>query len=290
MSRPPSIREFTAEEDRLGFFGPDSVTWRVHADPTFSVGGIRALLLQALHPVAMDGVHQFSAAFRTAPWPRLTRTAEYVATLTFGTRREALRAVRRVRGMHGELAGVDPTTGRSYRVDDPDLLLWVHACEVESLLSVARRAGVPLTDEEADRYVAEQVTAAMLIGVDAADVPASVAELDDYFDRVRPELALTPAARNAYGFIVLPPMPAWVQLLTPARPGWAGLASLAAATLPKWARRMYGLPAFDVTEAAATAAVRLLRRSALAVPAGVRESPIVRAARERVAAPDPLPA
>ena len=94
----PSINDFTAEEDRLGFFGPDSITWRVHSDPAFSVGGIRALLLQALHPVAMDGVHQFSTGFTTDPWARLTRTAEYVATLTYGTRRDALRAVRRVRG------------------------------------------------------------------------------------------------------------------------------------------------------------------------------------------------
>jgi uncharacterized protein (DUF2236 family) len=284
MTRPPSISEFTAEEDRLGFFGPDSVSWRIHADPSFSVGGIRALLLQALHPVAMDGVHQFSEGFRTDPWPRLTRTAEYVATLTFGTRREALRQVRRVRGMHGRLAGVDATTGRNYRVDDPDLLLWVHSCEVDSLLSVARRAGVPLTDSDADRYVTEQVTAARLIGIPEADVPTSVAALEEYFGRVRPELQLTAPARAAYGFIVLPPMPGWVQLLTPARPGWASLASLGVATLPRWARRMYGLPAFGLTEHAATAAVRALRQTALAVPARVRESPIVRAARARVAA------
>jgi uncharacterized protein (DUF2236 family) len=290
MTRPPSINDFTAEQDRLGFFGPDSVTWRIHADPSFSVGGIRALLLQALHPVAMDGVHRFSEGFRTDPWPRLTRTAEYVATLTFGTRRDALRSVRRVRGLHAPLAGVEGTTGRSYRVDDPDLLLWVHCAEVDSLLSVARRSGVPLTDADADRYVAEQVVAATLIGVPERDVPASVAALEQYIEHLRPRLALTPPARAAYGFIVLPPMPGWVQLLTPARPGWAGLASLAVATLPQWARRMYGLPALGVTDPAATAALKALRQALLAVPARVRESPIVRAARERVAAEVPLPA
>ena len=190
----------------------------------------------------------------------------------------------RVRGLHRKLSGVEETTGRAYRVDDPDLLLWVHNCEVDSLLSVARRAGVPLTDEEADRYVAEQVVAARLIGIPAEDVPASVAALAAYFERVRPELRLTAPARAAYGFIVLPPMPGWVQLLTPARPGWAGLASLGVATLPRWARRMYGLPAFGFTEPATSAAVRALRQTALAVPARVRESPIVRAARARVAA------
>ncbi|RBY74777.1 DUF2236 domain-containing protein [Geodermatophilus sp. TF02-6] len=284
MNRTPSIKQFTAEEDLLGFFGPDSVSWRIHADPAFSVGGIRALLLQALHPVAMDGVDRFSTAFASEPWARLTRTAEYVATVTFGTRRDALRAVRRVRGLHRGRSAVERTTGRTYSVDDADLLLWVHCCEVESLLSVARRAGVPLAHDDADRYVAEQVTAAVLVGCVEADVPANAADLAAYLDRMRPQLAATPAARNASRFVMLPPMPGWVQLLTPARPAWSTLASLGAATLPRWARRLYGLPGFGLTDAAATAGVRAFRQTALAVPARVRESPIVRAAHERVAA------
>jgi uncharacterized protein (DUF2236 family) len=290
MRPTPSIKDFTPEEDLLGFFGPDSVTWRIHSDPAFSVGGIRALLLQALHPVAMDGVHQFSVGFTEDPWARLTRTAEYVATLTYGTRRDALRVVRRVRGMHRDKSAVEETTGRRYSVDDADLLLWVHNCEVDSLLSTARRAGVPLTDADADRYVEEQVTAAVLIGVDAEDVPRTVAELGAYFDAARARLAVTPAARAASRFILLPPMPGWVQLLTPARPAWSTLASLGAATLPRWARQLYGLPGFALTDAAATAGLKAFRQTALAVPARVRESPIVRAARERVAAAEPLSA
>jgi uncharacterized protein (DUF2236 family) len=277
----PSARDWTPEEDLLGFFGPDSVTWRVHADPVYSVGGLRALLLQALHPVAMDGVAR-NSVFRESPWQRLTRTAEYVDTLTFGTRREAIRAVRRVRGLHRQLGGTEETTGRTYRVDDPDLLLWVHACEVDSLLDVARRAGV-VTPEEADRYVAEQVTAAELIGLDPEGVPASVAELADYFASVRPELALTPAARDAWRFVVVPPMPRWVQLLTPARPAWGSLASLAVATLPPWARRMASLPGLALTDAAATAALRAFRTGLLAVPERARRSPIVRAGFDRTA-------
>ena len=131
---------WTPEEDVLGFFGPDSVTWRMHSDPTFSVGGLRALLLQALHPVAMDGVARFSGGFREEPWPRLIRTATYVDTLTFGTRTEARARGDRVRGIHRRLGAIEETTGRTYRVDDPDLLLWVHCCEVDSLLTV-RPAG-----------------------------------------------------------------------------------------------------------------------------------------------------
>jgi uncharacterized protein (DUF2236 family) len=281
MRPTPSIKDFTPEEDLLGFFGPDSVTWRVHSDPAFSVGGIRALLLQALHPVAMDGVHQFSTGFTADPWARLTRTAEYVATLTYGTRHDALRAVRRVRGLHRDKSAVEETTGRRYRVDDADLLLWVHSCEVDSLLSTARRAGVPLTDAEADQYVTEQVTAAVLIGAEESEVPRTVAELAAYFAGVRARLAVTPAARAASRLILLPPMPGWVQLLTPARPAWSTLASLGAATLPRWARRVYGLPGLGLTDTAATAGLRAFRQTALAVPARVRESPIVRAARDR---------
>jgi uncharacterized protein (DUF2236 family) len=275
---------WTAEEDRLGFFGPESVTWRVHVDPTFSVAGLRALLLQALHPVAMDGVSQNSQA-RREPWPRLLRTAAYVDTLTFGTRREALRAVRRVRGIHRRLGGTEESTGRTYRVDDPDLLLWVHCCEVDSLLSVARRAGVPISDGDADRYVAEQVTAAELIGVAPADVPRSVAGLAAYFDGMRPQLVVTPAAREALRLVLLPPMPGWVRYLTPAQPAWGTLAALAVASLPGWARRMYSLPGLGLTDAATTAALKAFRQATLALPQRVRRSPIVWAGFDRVAAP-----
>ncbi|MGY1618607.1 oxygenase MpaB family protein [Geodermatophilus sp. SYSU D00691] len=269
-------------DDLLGFFGPQSVTWRVHSDPTFSVAGLRALLLQALHPVAMDGVASNTAA-REDPWPRLVRTAAYVDTLTFGTRREALRAVRRVRGIHRRLGGVEGTTGREYRVDDPDLLLWVHCCEVDSLLSVARRGGVPLTGDDADRYVAEQVTAAVLVGAAEADVPGSVAALAAYFDVMRPSLALTPAARDAARLVLLPPMPAWVRFLTPARPAWGTLASLAFASLPRWARRTYSMPGLALTEPATTAALKAFRQATLALPQNARRSPIVWAGYERVA-------
>ena len=281
---------WTAEEDLFGFFGPDSVTWRIHSDPTFSVGGLRALLLQALHPVAMDGVARFSGVFKDEPWPRLIRTAAYVDTLTFGTRTEAAEAVARVRGIHHRLGSTEETTGRTYRVDDPDLLLWVHCCEVDSLLSAARRSGLPLTGDEADRYVAEQVTAAELIGVPADDVPASVDALAAYFEAIRPSLAATAAARHAYRLIVLPPMPTWVRYLTPAQPAWGGLATLAVALLPPWARRMYSLPGLGLTDAAATAGLRAFRQTMLRLPQRARRSPIVWGGWDRVALPEGLSA
>ena len=279
----PSPDEWTEEEDRLGFFGPDSVTWRVHTDPSYAVGGVRALMLQALHPVAMDGVARNSTGFKDEWWMRMTRTGQYVETLTFGTRTEARRIAARVRGLHRQLSGVEETTGRAYRVDDVDLLLWVHNCEVDSLLSTARRAGLALTDEDADAYVLEHLAAARLVGVPEDLAPRSVAELDAYFEHIRSELALTPAASEGVRRLFLPPMKGWVQLLTPARPAWGTFASLGFATLPGWARQMYSMPGLSLTDAAATAALRTLRTALLAVPERARWSPIVRAGHARVA-------
>jgi uncharacterized protein (DUF2236 family) len=166
----------------------------------------------------------------------------------------------------------------------------VHCCEVDSLLTAARRGGLDLSDDDADRYVAEQVTAAELIGVDRADVPASVAELAGYFERMRPQLGATTAARDAYRLVVLPPMPTWVRYLTPAQPAWGGLAALSVALLPAWARRMYSLPGLSLTDAAATGAVRAFRQATLRLPRAARRSPIVWAGIDRVAGPAQLSA
>ena len=107
-----------------GLYGPDSVTWRVHADPSMALAGLRALLLQAVHPLAMSGVAQHSD-FREDPWGRLFRTAEYVGVTTFGTTEHARRAGAKVRGIHRRLGGIEPESGIGYRVNDPELLRWV---------------------------------------------------------------------------------------------------------------------------------------------------------------------
>ena len=270
----------------LGLFGPDTVTWRVHADPVTGLGGLRALLLQALHPLAMIGVAQHSD-FRRDPWGRLMRTASYIGVTTFGTTAEALDAARTVRRVHGFVRGTDPDSGVPYRADDPELLLWVHCCLVDSLLTTYRRCGGALAPGDADAYVAEQVRMAPLVGLDPAGVPADEATLRAYFADLRPALRVTGEARRAALFVLAPPMPGWVQLLTPARPTWAGAAGLAFAMLPRWARRCYGLPTPLGTDAAVTLAGRALRRSLLALPPDVRHGPHLRAALDRLAAGSP---
>jgi uncharacterized protein (DUF2236 family) len=263
-----------------GLFGPDSVTWRVHADPVMAIGGLRALHLQALHPLAMAGVAEHSD-FRADPWGRLMRTVNYVTTVSFGSTPQVERAAARVRGIHRRLGGVEPESGTAYRVDDPELLRWVHCCLADSFLTTFRRAGGRLGAGDADRYVAEQVRAAELVGVDPACVPASEAELRDYFAAMRPELRATKEARRAAVFVLLPPMPA--RWLEPAKPVWASVAGTAFALLPRWARRLYGVPTPPATDLAATATIRALRRSLLLLPAHVRDAPPVRDARARAA-------
>jgi len=261
-----------------GLFGPRSLTWRVHADPVLWVAGLRALYLQALHPAAVQGVFAHSS-FRDDPWGRLVRTADYVGVVTYGTRDDAERAGARVRGLHRRLG-----------LDDRDLLLWVHCCEVSSFLSTYCRAGGRLTPAEADAYLAEQVRAAEMVGLDPADVPASGADLDGYFARVRPDLALTGQAREVARLVLLPPMPPAVRMLTPAAPLWAGVGALAFALQPPWARRLYRLPGLRLTDLQASLALRTLRVGLGRLPQRVRTGPHLRAAEQRIAGATAEPA
>jgi uncharacterized protein (DUF2236 family) len=264
-----------------GLYGPDSVTWRVHADPSMALAGLRALFLQAVHPLAMAGVAEHSD-FREDPWGRLFRTADYVGVTTYGTRAEAERAGAKVRGIHRKLSGIEPESGRTYRVSDPDLLLWVHCVEVESFLTTAVRCGLRVSKPDRDRYYAEQTAGSALVGLDPKDVPGSAEEMAAYFTRMRPELRVTAEARRTATFILWPPMPTTVARGTPARAAWVGLATAAFSMLPRWARRLYRLPGLPTTDVAATAAGLALRSGLLIIPERLRHGPELKAAKARV--------
>lgn len=265
-----------------GLFGPQSVTWRIMGDPMHLVAGLRGLYLQALHPAAMAGVARHSD-YRDDPWGRLQRTGAFLDVATYGTRAEAEAAGARVQRVHTAVRGHDPSAEIDYDATDPALLLWVHAAYVASTLDVYRRSGAPLRDGDADLYVNEQVRAAQLVGLDPALVPSSERELNDYLDAVRPALRSTPAARSAARFGVVPPMPLWVQVATPARVAWAGVSWLAFSMLPRWARRMYGFPVpLPTTDLGADVAARALRTTLLAIPEPLRRSPQKKRALDRL--------
>ncbi|HLI42018.1 MAG TPA: oxygenase MpaB family protein [Streptosporangiaceae bacterium] len=217
-----------------GFFGPASVTWRVSADLSAPVAGLRSLMMQALHPLAMAGVDQHSA-WRLDPAGRLAATSGYTATVTYGDRASAARAAARVRAIHEHVRGVDAVTGRRYAASDPALLLWVHAALVDSALAACALFGTPLASADADRYVAEMAVQAELLGVPRDGIPDSQAALRRYLDQVRPVLRRTPAAAESMGYLLRLPGPdEEIAGL------WHDIAGAAIASLPRWARREYG--------------------------------------------------
>jgi uncharacterized protein (DUF2236 family) len=216
-----------------GLFGPDSVTWRVHADSSMFVGGLRALLLQTMHPRVMAGVADHSD-FRADPLGRLTRTAEYVGVTTFGTTAEADEMVAMVRRVHTYVVGTTPD-GEPYEANDPHLMLWVHHALVDSFLTTYQRYGAsPLTSDEADQYVAEMSVVADRLGCDPA--ATSTAQLRDYFRTMRPELRAGAQARDTARWLLVPPLPLAV------RPTYAVITGAAIGLLPRWVRRQLWLP------------------------------------------------
>jgi uncharacterized protein (DUF2236 family) len=228
----------------------------VHADASMFIGGLRALLLQSLHPLAMAGVADHSD-YRTDPWGRLQRTADFLAVTTYGPAAMAEQAVATVHRVHRHVVGVAPD-GRPYAANDPHLLGWVHVAETDSFLAAYRRfGGQPLDRAGADAYVHDVAPIARALGV--VDPPTTVAELRAQLAGYRPELRSTDAARRAARFLIFePPLPLVV------RPAYLALATAAVALLPAWARWPLRLPLLPVSErlvvgpvgAAATSVIR----------------------------------
>jgi len=222
-----------------GYFGPGSVTWAIHADSCMLAGGLRALMLQTMHPLAMAGVAQHSN-YREAPLDRLANTSLYVGTTIYGSRVEAQQAVAMVKRVHERVTGVAPD-GRAYRANDPHLLTWVHSTLVDSFLRAYQRYGSqPLSAADADTYVAEQAVLAELFGAEPA--ARSVPELRAYFATMRPELQATRDARDTIRFLLAPPLP------LVARGPYAIIASAAVTMLPRSVRRALWLPVLPAVE------------------------------------------
>jgi uncharacterized protein (DUF2236 family) len=183
-----------------GWFGPDSITWLVHAElGPMLVGGLSALLLQALHPLVVQGVADHSN-YREDPFGRLQRTADFIAGTTYGSSELASASVRRVRSIHRRVEGRAPD-GRPYRATDPALLTYVHVTEVWSFLRAHQRYGRrPLLLSEKNRYLSEMAVVARHLG--APDVPQSTEDVRRYLRGVRPELKKTESAEQVVRFLL----------------------------------------------------------------------------------------
>jgi uncharacterized protein (DUF2236 family) len=236
----------------MGLFGPGSIVWQVHGDASMLIGGVRALMMQTLHPLAMAGVADHSN-YREDPFGRLHRTGGFIGATTFGTTVAAQRAIDQVRAIHPHVTGVAPD-GRPYSAEDPHLLAWVHVALVDSLLSSYQRYGAKrLSTAEADEYVASYAQVALALG--SEPVPMSVAELKQWLRDIRPELHAGRQAKETVRFLLVPNLPLVM------RPPYAVVAAAAVGLLPGWARRMLWIPRVPIVEQAAIPPVLAIVRT-----------------------------
>jgi uncharacterized protein (DUF2236 family) len=240
-----------------GFFGPDSVSWRVHRETTVLFGGARALLMQAAHPLVIAGARK-TGFYQRNPWRRLQRTLALTYTITFGSREEALAAAERINAVHRSVRGVDDVTGLPYDAFDPELLLWVHACLVDSALRFEQLTVGRLDDGGRERFHQEQMVAAELLDLPRERIPPTVGELRDWMDGVIGSgiLQVTDAARDVASMFRVPPREAEWRPVLHAVSWWAF------GTLPPLIRDGYGVtwnPAKEVTLRATLRWLRLVR-------------------------------
>lgn len=284
-----------------GLLGAEAASWRIIGEPAAIVGGIRALLVQLLHPLAMAGVADHSR-FRDDPLGRLRHTSAYVTTTAFASSAQGLAAARTVRRVHSRVRGTAPD-GRSYRAHDPHLLAWVSLALTSSFLAADRAyAPRPADAADADAFVAEQSRAAALLDprvdldalaaepqrlaalragtlplplVDDGTLPVDVAGLTARLEAFRPELGLTHQGRDAFRFLAWPPLPPAI------RTAYLPMVTGALAILDPWQRRLLGLPGVRLAAWPLQVQTRALL-AAVRVSTGV--SPAARAARRRAAA------
>ncbi|MFC9558754.1 oxygenase MpaB family protein [Agromyces sp. NPDC056965] len=229
-------RAHTSTRADDGYFGPDSMSWRLFADPASKLGGVAAILLQALNPDMMRLFDQTTSLYVDAAG-RAERTARYIDTTIFGDREHADFAGASVRRMHAHAVWTDPRTGRELRADTPDWLLWTHNTIVWGVLRAADAFGPRLTAEEQDTFVFEQQLAAEFVGIDRSTVAATRAELDEYIDAQRDWMALTLPAAEITRTLRKPvlrgnPLTVWTGVVIQ-----DGILSL----LPDWALLLYGI-------------------------------------------------
>jgi uncharacterized protein (DUF2236 family) len=251
--------------DDLGFFGPESVSWRVHREVSVLFGGARAVLMQAAHPLVIAGARE-SGFYERNPWKRLQRTLALTYAITFGTKAEARAAAGRINDVHARVKGVDDVTGLPYDALDPDLLLYVHACLVDSALLFERLTVGGLDDGGRQRFHEEQMLVAEMVKVPRDRIPPTVFALESYLRGVEASglLRITGAARKVAALFRDPPREAeW-------RPVLRGVSRLAFLTLPGEVRRLYGVSLTPTRRAAMDASFAAMRALRPLLPARYR--------------------
>jgi uncharacterized protein (DUF2236 family) len=243
-----------SDRSDLGYFGPGSVSWQVHREVTVLFGGARAVLMQAAHPLVIAGARA-TGFYERNPWRRLQRTLMLTYTMTFGTRAEADAAAERINDVHARIKGIDEVTGLPYDALDPVLLLYVHACLVESALLFEHLTVGRLDDAGRQRFHEEQMLAAEMTRIPRASIPPTVRELRAFLREVEASgiLRATDSAARVAALFRDPPREAeW-------RPVLLGVSRLAFWTLPEPVRRLYGVELAPSRSRAMRAAFAFMR-------------------------------
>jgi uncharacterized protein (DUF2236 family) len=266
MTRTTTARSSVEPHEDYGFFGPDSVTWKVWSYPTsLTVGFQRSVVVEELDPALIAAVDE-TRAIRDRPRTRYDRTLRYFAMVAFGDSRSTAKAADVLVKIHSKAIGIEPLSGERYDANDPHSQLWIHLTAWHSILYAYEKYGPgQLSAADEARYWAECAVGAELQTCDPQDVPRSRAGVRDYFERMQPLLVGSPAAQSTmdhllHAEIMLPPLP---RVLRPA--GWAVARVLRVATIatmPHWMREMSGLRQSRAMDAAITPIMKIAFRLA----------------------------
>ena len=261
-----------------GYFGPESMMWKVNKEITVLFGGARALLMHASHPLIAAGARQTSF-YQRDPWKRLIRTLSLQNSVTFGTKQEADESAHRINKLHEVIKGKDEITEGTYDALDHEQLLWVHACLQVSSIYFYEKTVKKLTDEEKNQYHRENMIAAELVLIDINIMPKSHEDLKNWIiekSRQRDYLLLTDVARDVYDIISGGPVPIHIK------PIWPFIAFTAFNTLPEEFKEIYNIRETKLKKFFLIFNLSLLRLMRPFLPPFFRLIPPARWAKQRI--------
>src|SRR5579859_6224389 len=267
-----------------GYYGPGSITWRVDREAVLLLGGNRAVLMQLAHPLVAAGVNGHSA-YRTDPFGRFRRTFDLTQAIVFGTRTEARQAAQTINQRHQNVRGILDTTagsfssGAPYQARDPDLLLWVHATLIDTILMLYPLLVAPLAPAEQEQFYLESLQSARLVGLSPDRCPPTLVAFQEYMRAMLSSdlLAVTPAAKELAALVLHPPAP------TVAWPLFEATANITTGLLPPRLRELFGYRWGQGQQFLFNGWVRSTRQTLRRLPPWLREFPTARSAEQRVA-------
>ena len=261
-----------------GYFGPNSMMWKVNKEITVLFGGARALLMHAAHPLIAAGARQTSF-YQRDPWKRLIRTLSLQNSVTFGTKEEADDSAHRINKLHEVIKGTDEITGDIYDALDHEQLLWVHACLQISSIYFYEKTVKKLSQEEKDQYHRENMLAADLVLINIKEMPQTHEELKQWVvkkSQTKDYLIVTDVAKDVQDIIAGGPVPTHIK------PIWPFIAFTAFNTLPKEFKELYGVSESKVKDLILSFNLNFLKYTRPFLPPFFRLIPPARWARQRI--------